>query len=169
MSTEESYKKLILSDDPVSALATAFEVDASKVEATRGSQNDYLEWTFLARIISLYAKRARWPALCVQYTLECIEDMVGATYMRHFPKVRVIGNGATSTTISGFKVSLEELRLLFEFVKMHTSTSSDADPSSCVRAVLTAWEVIWGFPIPEDVNKWLQVNTRERMESILDV
>ena len=167
-STREDYQKILLSQDPVRKLARVFGVEESRVEEAKIKGDDeYLEWTYLARIINSYAKR-RGARECIDYTLEQIHNMIDATYMSQFPKVKVLGGGGMSTTISGFRVSLDELRLMFEFVRKHSSKSG-AEASACAKCLLKGWEVIWGFPIPDDVREWIDVDPRMRMEDVLDV
>jgi hypothetical protein len=165
--TPEQYRQLLVSADPVEGLADKFGMSRAEVEALQKPPRAYLEWTFLARVISRFAKKTReGAAACVELTLQLINTLVDGTYRKEFPKTKVQGNGSSSHEISLFSMDIQELAAMVRYVQSQVQQSGhDQD---AVRKVLMALEVIWGFPIPEaDRDEWLHVDPRQSVVRLL--
>ena len=166
--TPERYRQLVVSADPVQGLADQFGMPRAEVEALlRPPRASYLEFTFLARVISRFAKRAREGAeACVELTLQLVDRLVDGTYRKEFPKTIIQGNGSSSHSFSMFSMDIEELAALVRYVQAQVQQSgTDQD---AVRKILKAFELIWHFPIPEaDREDWLHVDPRQSIVRLL--
>ena len=98
--TEERYHQLLLSPNPVEAVAAAFGMQREEVEATKlPPEREYLEWTFLARYVSRYATVSRGESsaqACMQVTVHLVDALINGTYRRSFSKTKVRRGGSSS-------------------------------------------------------------------------
>lgn len=165
--TPERYRQLLVSADPVHALADQFGMTQAEVEALKKPPRAYLEFTFLARVISRFAKRAREGAeACVELTLQLINTLVDGTYRKEFAKTKIQGNGSSSHEFSMFSMENEELAAMVRYVQAQVQQSGhDREAAS---KILKAFELIWHVPIPEaDREEWLNVDPRQSVVRLL--
>jgi hypothetical protein len=166
--TPERYRQLLVSADPVQGLADQFGMPRAEVEALlKPPRTSYLEFTFLARVISRFAKRTREGAGgCVELTLQLINTLVDGTYLKEFPKTKIQGNEYSSRSLSMFSMDSEELAAMVRYVQAQVQQSGT--DQEAVRKILKAFELIWHFPIPEaDREDWLQVDPRQSIVRLL--
>ena len=164
--TPERYRDILVSSEPVKKLAAAFRMPLGEVEKMLlPRQEDYLEWTFLARVISRFAVARRDGAeTCLRLLLDLIEALADSTCTAEFPRTRIKANGSHSYTISIFTLDIEELNPLVDFVRAQTQGGVDA---RAVSKVLSALELVWHFPIPDTERGWLGVDPRESVRRVL--
>ena len=158
----ESYRRLLLTDDPVQAVAEALKMTREEVEARKlPPQDEYLEWTFLARVIPEYTVATRSSAIakaCVAFTVHLIDSLIEATYRRTFAKTKITGHGGSSSEVSLFSIDIEELAAMVRHLQ-----SGHADP----RKLLKALELIWHVYIPDADRQWLQMDPRDSVTRLL--
>lgn len=161
----DQYRRLLLSSDPVEALADAFEITREVVESTKSEPREYLEWTFLARYISQYARTLRHgPSKCIELTLQLMAALVKGTYAEHFPKAVVRPNGRSGHTFSLFSMNVDELNAMAKYMIEQTESGTDG---KAAEKVLQCLEVIWGVPIPEAHREWLNVDPRQTVQGVI--
>lgn len=154
--TQEGYRQILLSGDPVQALAKTFKVSEEEVEKTRQPPQEYLEWTFLARVISKYAK-ARNANACIGLTRHLIRTLVNGTYSSSFSKTKINGNGSSSYEFSMFSMDIDELEGMALYLQ-----SKGAEP----RIIVLSLERIWHLAIPKVHREWLGIDIDPR-ESVV--
>lgn len=164
--TPELYRDVLLSSEPVKQLAAAFNMPVAEVEKTLlPRQKDYIEWTFLARVISRFAVARRDGAeACLRLLLDLIAALVDGTCTSEFSRTRIKADGSHSYTISIFTLDLEELNALVDYVRAQTQGGVD---KRAVSKVLTALELVWHFPILEAERDWLGVDPRDSIQRLL--
>ena len=164
--TAERYRNMLVGNEPVKSLAEAYSVSTAEVEATKQPpQDSYLEWTFLARVISRFAVARRDGAVaCVHLFLDLMEALVNNTYAAEFPRCKIKASGSYSYSISVFNVDVAEMAALAEYVRSQTQQNSD---SNAVYKVLRSLELVWHFPIPDQEREWLRVDPRESIPDML--
>mgnify|MGYP006137861257 CR=1 FL=1 len=120
--TPERYRDILVSSEPVKQLAAAFRMPVPDVERTLlPRQEDYLEWTFLARVISRFAVARRDGAeTCLHLLLDLIEALADSTCTTEFPRTKTKANGSHSYTVSIFTLDIEELNSLVDYVRAQT-------------------------------------------------
>ena len=161
--TPVRYRDILVGSEPVKQLAAAFRMPVPEVEKTLlPRQEDYLEWTFLARVISRFAVARRDGAeVCLRLLLDLIEALADNTCTAEFPRTKIQTNGSRSYNVSIFTLDIEELNALVDYVRVQTQGGVD---NRAVSKVLTALEVVWHFPIPETERGWLGVDPRESIQ-----
>ena len=88
--------------------------DVERVKLPR--QTDYIEWTFLARVISRFAVARRDGAeMCVRLLLDLVETLVESTCRSKFPRTKIGPSGMLSYQVSVSTLDLDELNILVEF------------------------------------------------------
>ena len=164
--TAERYRNMLVGNEPVKALAEAYSLSSAEVEATKQPpQDSYLEWTFLARVISRFAVARRDGVVaCMHLLLDLMEALVNNTYPAEFPRSKIKATGSYSYSISVFNVDVTEMDALAEYVRTQTQQNSD---SNAVYKVLRALELVWHFPIPDQDREWLRVDPRESIPEML--
>jgi hypothetical protein len=166
--TAEAYRRLLLTTDPIQALADQFNMSNEEVVAIKKPASDqYLEWTFLARVINRFAKKSREGAVaCVDFTLQLIDTLLDGTHAATFPKTKIKGSGSFSYEFSMFRINVDELAAMARYVRDQVQDSGHDE--HVVRKVLMSFERIWHFAIPEvHREEWLDVDPREGVARLL--
>ena len=163
----ERYRDILVSSDPVKQLAAAYQMSVAEVESLKlpSLPADYIEWTFLARVISRFAvSRRDGSEACLHLLLDLVETLAQSTCPSKFPRTKIEANGTVSFTISISTLDLDELNVLVDFIRAQTQGGAD---SNAVAKVLTALELIWHLPMPDADRDWLAVDPQRSIQQLL--
>ena len=166
ISNAREYRQLLVAEDPVRTLSEVCEVRREKIEALRAHEEHFVEYTFLHRQYHSFMS-ADSPLAQVRLTLDCVKAFIEWTH-GPWSKTVVCAGGSTSFKISILSQSLEELSALVQFIDDRTAHST-SDPQAAVTRVLECLDAIWGMPVPETVDEYLQMRCRSLSECMQNI
>ena len=159
--TAAEYRQLLVGmEEPVRAIAEACGVERERIEALREERVPFVEFTFLHRQYRFLIEAGN-PLGRVRMTLDCIYAFVDWTH-GPFSKTTVSASGS-SHSISLLSQSLETLAAFVDFIDHHTAHST-GDQQAAVTRVLACLEAIWGMPVPDRIDEYLQLRCRTLRE-----
>lgn len=159
------YQQYLTHANPAERLAHSFDMSIAEVEATkREGESAYPEWTFLARVVTMFVKKSQQNArACIELTLTIIDRLLNSTCDQQFAKAK-ISPDSTSHLFSAFSIDLGELEALTRFVAQQTQGGDDGQAQ---HKIMDALEVIWHIPVPNVVRDWLRFDPRDTVQHML--
>ena len=149
-----AYRTILLEEsDPVAAIADEVGVEESVI-ARLVKEVTPVEWTFLQRVHRLFLNKTNL-ADRVELALHFIEGFIPWTH-GNWQKTLVSHRGI-SYQVTQRAFGLNDLKHLVDYVDLHTQPRSSADPQTTVKALLDAFECIWGLRVPKDIDRYLKV------------
>ena len=144
------YRRILTGTDPVVELAEAYQTDIKTIEALEANHRSDIEYTFLHRVIRIIIAE-RSIADRLRMILDMIEEFLEWSHGT-FHKTRVTRHGVGYTLFS-LRLHIADLESFVDYIDTH-SKQLGGNPSA---VVLSALEAIWGIPVTEEANEYLNV------------